>query len=68
MSIAIAEALIRVLESPNESDSNLENANIVDGLFAIARALDRVAFAIEHKNTGSELSPQPGIDRLSESI
>lgn len=32
--------------SPNEGDRNGETANMVDGLFAIARALDRVADAI----------------------
>ena len=37
--IALAGALRDTLISPNESDSNLEAANVVDGLFAIARAL-----------------------------
>ena len=31
-----------VFVSPNEMDSNMEAANMVDGLFAIARALDRI--------------------------
>ena len=35
----IAEALIRVFESPNVTDSNLEDANIVDALDDIARGL-----------------------------
>ena len=35
----IAKALIRVFESPNVSDSNLEDANIVDTLDDIARGL-----------------------------
>ena len=35
----IAEALIRVFESPNVSDSNYEAANIVDTLDDIARGL-----------------------------
>jgi hypothetical protein len=42
----IAVVLGEVLASPNESDSNGEAANVVDGLFAIARALNRVAAAI----------------------
>jgi hypothetical protein len=42
----MAEAIRAALISPNESDSNGEAANVVDGLFAIARALDRVANAI----------------------
>jgi len=33
--------------SPNESDRNLEQANVVDGLFAIARAITRLAVAVE---------------------
>jgi hypothetical protein len=41
--IALRETLI----SPNECDSNLEPANVVDGLFALARALMAVAKAIE---------------------
>jgi hypothetical protein len=32
--------------SPNESDRNLEPANVVDGLFAIARALNKIAEAL----------------------
>jgi hypothetical protein len=39
--VAIAAGLI----SPNETDSNGEPANVVDGLFAIARAIDRLADA-----------------------
>jgi hypothetical protein len=33
--------------SPNEHDSNLETANVVDGLFFIGRAIHRLAAAIE---------------------
>ena len=43
----VAEALRETLISPNECDSNLEPANVVDGLFAIARGLVAVAEAIE---------------------
>jgi hypothetical protein len=43
----IIKAMTDVFVSPNESDSNGEEANVVDGLFAIARALNRVAKAIE---------------------
>lgn len=39
----MAEALKNCLISPNESDSNFEPANVVDGLFAIARSLQRIA-------------------------
>ncbi len=42
-----AKALYDTLISPNESDSNLEAANVVDGLFFIGRALFRLAKAVE---------------------
>jgi hypothetical protein len=42
-----ADALRDALISLNERDSNLEPANVVDGLFAIARGLVAVAEAIE---------------------
>jgi hypothetical protein len=42
----IAQALQAVLVSPNEMDNNMEQANVVDGLFAIARAIDHVARAL----------------------
>ena len=45
------DTFIRMLRdnliSPNEADSNGEPANIVDGLFAIARAIERLAEAAE---------------------
>ncbi len=39
-------AIRATLISPNESDSNLEAANVVDGLFAIARAIENLAAAV----------------------
>ena len=41
--VAIAAGLI----SANEADTNGEPANVVDGLFAIARAIDRLAEAVQ---------------------
>jgi hypothetical protein len=41
------DGLRSCLISENESDSNLEPANVVDGLFAIARALNRIADKID---------------------
>lgn len=41
-----AEAIWGTLQSPNERDSQGEDANVVDGLFAIARAIDRLAIAV----------------------
>jgi len=42
-------ALSDVFVSPNEMDSNMEAANIVDGLFAIARALNRIGKCLEDR-------------------
>jgi hypothetical protein len=39
----IAQVLDQSLISSNEFDSNGEIANVVDGLFAIARALNKIA-------------------------
>lgn len=43
----IAHAIATVFVSPNEMDRNMEHANVVDGLFAIARALEDIAAAIQ---------------------
>jgi len=40
---SIGDKIKECLISPNESDSNLEPANVVDGLFAIARAIAKLA-------------------------
>jgi hypothetical protein len=45
----VAKALRVSLNSPNERDSNGESANVVDGLFAIARAIHRLAEAYENR-------------------
>lgn len=50
----IGSVLAEGLNSPNECDRNGEVANVVDGLFAIARAINRLAetqnrVADEHK-------------------
>lgn len=47
---SVASALVATLISPNESDSNLEAANVVDGLYMIARALHDVANAIRESD------------------
>jgi hypothetical protein len=39
----IANAILKTLISPNECDTNFEAANVVDGLFAVARALHHIA-------------------------
>jgi hypothetical protein len=43
----VETAILECFISPNESDRNMEAANVVDGLFAIARSISRVAEAIE---------------------
>ena len=43
----IQEAIRDVFISPNEEDSNAEPANVVDGLFAIARSLGAVAESLD---------------------
>jgi hypothetical protein len=48
--LELTEAVLQIasqLTSPNECDMNLEPANVVDGLFAIAPALESVAKAIK---------------------
>lgn len=50
----LGDKLVRVFESPNELDRNLEPANVVDGLFAIARSIHHVARAIEGVKTEDE--------------
>jgi hypothetical protein len=44
----IAQAIYYCFQTPNEVDSNLEPANVVDGLYRIAGALHRLAGAIEN--------------------
>lgn len=61
----LTEAIRATLISPNETDSNLEPANVVDGLYAIARALNRIAEAIEN---GPDCSPFAGLDRIAGAI
>jgi hypothetical protein len=60
--------LYGVLESPNESDRNLEAANVVDGLFAIARSLDRCAQAIHQLGVGNATTPMGAVELLAEEV
>jgi hypothetical protein len=41
------------LMTPNVKDENGEKMNVVDGLFAISRSIDRLARAIEGKKEGT---------------
>lgn len=60
MKITTAEAILRVLESPNLCDRNLEPANIVDVVadlaksqFQVAEALREVAKAIRETKSAN---------------
>lgn len=44
----LSRALHSVFITPNEVDSNLENAGIADGLYFIGRAIHRLAQAVEN--------------------
>lgn len=44
---AIGDSIRRCFISPNENDRNLEPANVVDALMAIARAINNVADKLE---------------------
>lgn len=46
---AVSGALYDVLQAATIYDSNFDRANVVDGLFAIARSVDRLADAISGK-------------------
>jgi hypothetical protein len=62
MSDKTADMLRATLISPNVWDSNGEPANVVDGLFAIARALAAVADAL-NRRAGEAM---PGLDITEE--
>jgi hypothetical protein len=63
----IASALHETLISPNELDSNLEAANVVDGLFAIARAIHHLAEAVEHTGPALDASSNP-LERAADAL
>jgi len=58
----VAAALQSTLISPNESDSNLEPANVVDGLFAIARAIDHLADTIQSERKPAKAQARQAAD------
>jgi hypothetical protein len=60
--LAIA-AVANALVSPDEDNANGEPANVADGLFAIARAIDRLADILADE-TGS----LPAIARAAEAL
>ena len=52
-------SLASALSSPNESDSNGEVVNVVDGLYFIGRAIHRLATAVECVADPSRDVPKP---------
>jgi hypothetical protein len=70
---ALAEALRATLISPNECDSNLEPANVVDAIFVcgriVCRGLKQVA-ANDHSNRVADgiLELARAVDRLAEAV
>lgn len=65
---ALADAVRATLISPNENDRNLEPANVVDGLFAIARSLDRVASALRALGNGDAATSMGAIEAFGAHI
>jgi len=57
LSASIERSLYRAFVSPNEPDRNLEPACVVDGLFAIARAVAKLARAVEDLSPNMEARP-----------
>lgn len=64
----LATAVRETLISPNEQDSNLEAANVVDALFAISRSLDRVASALRSLGNGDAATPMGAIEAFGDLI
>lgn len=62
----VASAIWGTLESPNCSDSNFEAANVVDGLYSIAKALHHVAKAIEKLGNADAATPMGGLEALGQ--
>lgn len=56
------------LISKHELNQNLEPANVVDGLFAIARSLDHVARALRDLGNADASTPMGAIENLSKEL
>jgi hypothetical protein len=64
----LADAIRATLISPNETDSNLEPANVVDGLFAIARALNRISVSLDDLVTVQNQTPNDALHAIAAAI
>ena len=60
--------LEHVFISPNELDRNMEPANVVDGLFAIARSISKVADSLNKLGLSSASTEMGAIELLSSEI
>ena len=60
----IAEAIWGTLQSVNESDTNLEAANVVDALCKCARGLHRIADALQRLGNADANTPMGGLEAL----
>lgn len=63
-----ASAIESCFISPNECDSNLESANVVDGLFAIARAISDLSKSIDKLSYETFKQIQETGDRIATAI
>jgi hypothetical protein len=61
----IADALYDSLLSADAEDRTGESANVVDGMFAIARSLDLVARALRDLGNGDAATPMGAIEAMS---
>jgi hypothetical protein len=62
MTKQLHDAIRDVGVSPNERDSNLEPANLVDGLFAIARAIDGLTHAVHRLGNADAATPMGAME------
>ena len=66
------ELLVKALEgcfiSPNESDRNGENANIVDSLGSIARAISEVSRSLDRLGVGNASTNMGAIELLAKEV
>ncbi len=63
-----AEAIRRVMESPNVPDSNLEPANIVDVVHALGRAVYRLSEAVTPNIVGGHDEMGGHVESLTEAV
>lgn len=64
----IAAAIENSFISPNESDSNFEAANVVDGLFAVARSINGLAKAVDRLGTNDVATNMGAIEILAKEV